>query len=146
MSIASAQSGHWTDEQLIDRLYGIGPADEHLNHCGACAARLAAMEVRRQQASMQEFVSDDFLMAQRRAVYARISQPARWWHAFATRRLAAASAMIAVLAAGSATVYQKHKHELDEARADVQLAQDVSRMSFESEPQATAPLKGLFVE
>ena len=30
MSVESNVSGHWTDEQLIAHLYGIGPEDRHL--------------------------------------------------------------------------------------------------------------------
>ena len=74
MSIA--QSAHWTDEQLIDHLYGVGPADGHLDQCELCRDRLTALEVRRQQVSMAEPVSDDFLAAQRRAIYARLSEAA----------------------------------------------------------------------
>jgi len=44
------------------------------------------------------------------------------------------------------SLYESRQRELAEARADVQLAQDVSRMCTESEPPATAPLKGLFIE
>jgi hypothetical protein len=51
-----------------------------------------------------------------------------------------------VVLAGSVTFYQSRQREMAESRADAQLAQDVSQMSFESEPAATAPLKGLFVE
>ena len=29
MSVESNVSGHWTDEQLIAHLYGIGPEDRH---------------------------------------------------------------------------------------------------------------------
>jgi hypothetical protein len=53
--------------------------------------------------------------------------------------------MVSVFA-GSAVLYEGHRREIAEARADAQLAQEVSQMSFESEPPATAPLKGLFIE
>jgi hypothetical protein len=145
MRIESAKSEHWTDDQLIDHLYGVGPADGHFEQCADCRARFAAIEARRRQPVVEESVDDSFLATQRRAIYARLGKPRRWWHAFTIQRLAAAAAMFIVLA-GSATLYQSHRRELDESRADAQLAQDVSRMSFESEPLATAPLKGLFVE
>jgi hypothetical protein len=145
MHIASAQSGHWTDEQLIDYLYGVGPNDKHLEHCVDCGTRLAAMQVRRERVSMSEPVSESLLAAQRRTIYARLSEPRRWWVELPARRWASAAVMAAVLA-GSATVYERHQRELAEVRADADLARDVSRMSFESEPQATAPLEGLFVE
>jgi len=145
MNIVSAKSAHWTDEQLIDHLYGVGPTDGHLNQCDQCHSRLSAMETRRQQFSPEELVSDQFLAAQRRAIYARMSKPHHWWQDVPVRRWAAAAASIAVLS-GSLTVYEMRQREIADARADAQLAQDVSQMSFESEAQATAPLHGLFVE
>jgi hypothetical protein len=145
MNIVSAQSNHWTDDQLVDHLYGVGPVDAHLNECPNCLSRLAAMQARRGQVSIEETVTDQFLAAQRRSIYARLSEPHHWWNDIPARRWAAAAAMFSVLA-GSAALYQDHRHELAEVRADAQLAQDVSQLSFESEPPATAPLKGLFIE
>jgi hypothetical protein len=151
MNIVSAQSAHWTDEQLIDYLYGIGPNDGHLNQCESCFARLSAMQTRRKRVSLPEApVSEQFLAAQRRSIYGRLSEPRPWWRdlrfiALPGRRLAAATALVVVLG-GSLTLYENHRRELAEARSDAQLAQDVSQMSFESEPQATAPLHGLFIE
>ncbi len=145
MRIESAQSEHWTDDQLIDHLYGVGPSDGHLENCAECRARFAIVETRRRQLPADESVSDSFLAAQRRAIYARLEQPRRWWHAWPLGRFAAAAAMF-ILVGGSIMLYENHQRELAESRADAQLAQDVSRMSFESEPAATAPLKGLFVE
>ncbi len=145
MNIMSAQSAHWTDEQIIDHLYGVGPTDGHLSQCENCSARLTAMQSRRQGFSVEDSVSDQFLAAQRRAIYARLSKPHHWWQDVPARRWAAAAAMFTVLA-GSAALYQDHRRELAESRADAQLAQDVSQMSYESEPQATDPLKGLFIE
>jgi len=145
MNIVSAQSAHWTDEQLIDHLYGVGPTDGHLHQCEQCKSRLSTMENRRQNLSVEETVSDQFLAAQRRSIYARLSEPQRWWQGIPVRHWAAAATMLAVLS-GSAAFYENHRREAAEARADAQLAQDVSQMSFESEAQATAPLKGLFIE
>jgi hypothetical protein len=145
MRIKSAGSGHWTDDQLIDHLYGVGPTDGHLDECVDCGARFAAIEVRRQRIVMDEAVGDGFLAGQRRAIYARLSKPRRWWHDLPMGRFAAAAAMFVVLA-GSVTMYERRQRELAESKADVQLAQDVSQMSTESEAPATAPLKGLFLE
>jgi hypothetical protein len=145
MPVESTQSEHWTDDQLIDHCYGVGPAGGHLQGCADCLARFAAIEARRPVSV--ESVSDGFLAAQRRAIYARLGQPRHWWRARPLGRFAAAAAMLVVLAAtGALYQNQSHRRELAESRADAQLAQDVSRMSFESEPLATAPLKGLFVE
>jgi hypothetical protein len=145
MRIASAKSEHWTDDQLIDHLYGVGPAGGHLPACAECQARFAAIEARRQRLGADDAVDEAFLAAQRRAIYARLEQPRRWWQPWPLGRFAAAAALT-ILLAGSMTLYRNHQRELAESRADAQLAQDVSQLSFESESPATAPLKGLFVE
>jgi hypothetical protein len=145
MRIVSAQSAHWTDEQLIDHLYGIGPNDGHLNQCGHCFSRLNAMERRRRHLTTEEDAGASFLAAQRRAIYARLSEPHSWWHDLPLRRLSAVAAMLLVVL-GSLAVFEDHRRELAESRADAELVRDVSRMSFESEPEATAPLQGLFIQ
>jgi hypothetical protein len=145
MNIMSAQSAHWTDEQIMNHLYGVGPAGGHLSQCDSCSSRLTAMQSRRQGFSIEDSVSDQFLAAQRRAIYARLSKTHHWWQDVPVRRWAAGVAMFTVVA-GSAALYQDHRQEIAESRADAQLAQDVSQMSYESEPQATAPLQGLFIE
>ena len=145
MNIMSAQSAHWTDEQIMNHLYGVGPAGGHLSQCDSCSSRLTSMQSRRQGFSIEDSVSDQFLAAQRRAIYARLSKTHHWWQDVPVRRWAAGVAMFTVVA-GSAALYQDHREEIAESRADAQLAQDVSQMSYESEPQATAPLQGLFIE
>jgi hypothetical protein len=145
MHIESAQSGHWTDEQLIDHWYGVGPEDGHLTQCVSCQARFEAIEARRRSLPLDEPVGENLLAAQRRAIYERLSEPRRWWRELPMRRWSSAAAVAIVLALIS-IVYQRHEREVADSRTDAALARDVSRMSFESEPPSTAPLEGLFVE
>ena len=63
----------------------------------------------------KNLVSDDFLAAQRRAIYARLSQPHHWWNDVPVRHWAAAATMFMVLA-GSAALYQRHRREVAEAK------------------------------
>lgn len=149
MSIESKLSGHWTDEQLVEHLYGVGPGDGHLDACAACRAKLTDMQACRGVAELNpladESVSQDFLMAQRRAIYARISAPARWYAGVAFKRWASAAAMLLVLG-GSVFVYQERQRPAADTDrlTDVELARDVSRMSQDSEGLPTAPLQALF--
>ena len=39
--------GHWTDQDLINHVYGVGPEDEHLQACSECRARWMAISERR---------------------------------------------------------------------------------------------------
>jgi hypothetical protein len=151
MSIESKLSGHWTDDELIRHLYGIGPDGGHIDSCEECQGRLAAAQAHRQMlelsASAEQAVSYDFLTAQRRRIYAKLTEPTRWRPAMWARRWASAAATVLVLG-GSVLVYeQKHRPAAANDRiSDVQLAQDVSSVALDAEPQPTAPLQALFDE
>ncbi len=149
MSIESKVSGHWTDEELIAHLYGVGPQDLHIGKCADCNARLVAMQARRQAAELAAApgeVSFEFLAAQRRAIYRRVSEPVRWWSHVQMRRWASAAAGVAVLAGGLMIFESDRRPAAPNKISDAQLAQDVSRMAEDGEPPATAPLQALFEE
>ena len=144
-------SGHWTDDQLITHLYGVGPADDHLQECAACRSRLAAMKTNRETveraSSGEGEVGLRFLAAQRRQIYARLEQPAPWWSGTNMRRVASAGATLLMLG-GGLVVYEQHHEEqiVNDRISDAQLAAQVSNMAQDSEPQSTAPLQALFVD
>lgn len=151
MSIESRLSGHWTDDQIVDHIYGIGPADGHIDNCRECAGRFLAFQQHRfsveSVAPPQEALSDDFIAAQRRAVYARISEPRTLWSLLPFRRLASAAATVIVLTGAFMFYQDREAREVARAQvSDAQLAQEVSQMAVDGEPQSTAPLKALFVE
>ncbi len=144
-------SGHWTDEQLIEYLYGVGPEESHLNDCRDCQARLSSMQAKRRSvefspASDRE-VRFDFLAAQRRKIYARLTESAPWWSGLQPRRLASAAAAVLVLGGGVLFYEENHRQQMMENKvSDAQLAQQVSSMADEAEAQPTAPLQALFEE
>ncbi len=148
---------HWTDDQLIAHLYGVGPDNQqHLNVCGDCKTRLSRMQSVRQNWTAEE-VSPDLLAAQRRSIYGRLTKSETWfaetWFAetwFAAlhwRRWASAGAVSLLLGAG-VVWYQEHETQqiYDDTLSDAQLAQDVSTMAQNTEAQPTAPLQALFEE
>lgn len=150
MQIEPKLSGHWTDDQLIAHLYSVGPGDEHINFCGECQARLSAMQQRRatidRRSSAGEDVTFEFLAAQRRSTYAKTAAPVRWWSLLPAQRWVSVAAMAALLA-GSVFLYEANEHHYrNQQLTDAQLAQEVSQMAADSEPQATAPLQALFEE
>ena len=151
MNIESNLSGHWTDEQLIEHLYGIGPAGEHIESCAYCRERLSSLVAARraleQQAAMPDQVPFDLLAAQRRTVYARMEREQRWTLSVGGRRWAAACAMVALLAGGT-FLYQQRGHQaaVQSKVTDAQLAQEVSQLAADGESPSTAPLQGLFDE
>src|ERR1019366_7637120 len=42
----SMNGGHWTEEDLINHAYGIGPEDGHLDVCAGCRVRWGAIRAR----------------------------------------------------------------------------------------------------
>jgi len=137
---------HWTDEQLIASLYGIGPGDDHLSTCAHCQNRLAAMRANRQ--SMDAVNRSDeprfeLLAVQRRAILANLARPVR-----VPLFLSTAAATLALCA--SVLVYE-HNHAGTPAKqpskiSDIQLSEDVAHLAGDAEPQPITPLHALFQE
>jgi hypothetical protein len=71
---------HCSSDELIAHLYGLKSADEHLNSCGECSARLRQAELRRTEAAEAPEVPDELLAAQRRSIYQRLGSPVAAWH------------------------------------------------------------------
>jgi hypothetical protein len=146
MDIESRLSGHWTDDQLIEHLYDVGPEDGHLRACRACQARLAAVQSARRALETDYLAADtdsasyDFLMAQRRRIYARLGESTQWWTGVSVRRWAPVFAMLLLLAGGFFMYDQRSRQDV----SDVELASQVSCMATDSEPPSTAPLHALF--
>lgn len=149
MNIGSIQSGHWTDDEVLASLYGVGPSGNHLEECADCQARRAAMQTNREQiersASAGDGVTSDFLAAQRRAIYQRLDQPVRWWSAAPVRRWAAGLTTACVLASSIFLYEQNREIRLAQERAsDARLMQEVANMAGDSGASAMEPLQGLF--
>jgi hypothetical protein len=147
-------SGHWTDDQLIEHLYGLNAEHPHLDAghldaCADCQTRLSSMLARRQAVesnSSEEEPGFEFLAAQRRKIYARLTEPRHFWSDSRLRRWASAAVTVAVLGGGF-LIYEDHRQQvMDNKISDAQLAQEVSSMAQESEPGPTAPLQVLFDE
>lgn len=149
MSVSNL-SGHWTDEQLIEHLYDVGPEDSHLNGCRDCQARLSSMQAKRRKLELspasEDEVSFEFLAAQRRKIYARLTERSPWWSSLQPRKLVSAAAVL-VLGAGLFVYEENHRQQMMANKvSDAQLAEQVSSMAEESEAQPTAPLQALFEE
>lgn len=137
---------HWTEDELLAHLYGIGPEDGHVKNCGECAERLRVMEEAR---SIREAAADsaepgfDFLAAQRRRIYQRLAAPRRsfLW------RFGPALAASVVLVLGLAIIDgQRQSQNANAALTDAQLVEYVGSAAMTSEPAPVAPIEGLFQE
>lgn len=141
-------SKHYTDEELIEQLYGLGSSDGHLDLCPECRGRFGAIEERRKLvAGHQPYVTPGFLAEQRHAVLARIVRPAAprvFWKA------ATAFAGMAVIVVGFLSYHPANvpatQPEAVAAVSDAQLYADISTVVETPEPMAATPIRGLFEE
>lgn len=139
---------HWTEDELLAHLYGIGPEDGHIENCVECAGQLRVMEEIR---SLHEGAAADstepgfeFLAAQRRKIYQRIAAPRHslLW------RLGPALAASLVLVLGLVIVDSQRQSRSASAPAptDTQLVEYVGSAAMNPEPAPVAPIEGLFQE
>lgn len=167
MNIQSRLSGHWTDEQVIEHIYAGGPEEGHLLECVDCAGRLRSMREQRrlieeaaakgrQTIAIGDEPSIEFLAAQRRKIYAKLSQEHdRWWPTWGIARWASAAAVLLALGGGLVFMEENSASAIHSAPqlqsetasiSDSELAKEVSQMADSSEPGPTEPLQALFGE
>jgi hypothetical protein len=130
---------HLTSDELVDRLYGVGTDDHHLDECAECSGRLRRLSEQKAMAAEAEPASYEFLAAQRRNIYARMGEKPqvrmKWVPA-----MAAAVCLLAVGVFVSHPAVQVAKPEI----VDPQLFADVYSMEQSMEPLAAKPIEGLF--
>jgi hypothetical protein len=134
---------HWSDEQLVARLYGIGPEDGHLEVCPSCARRWEAIRCRYESLRPAAIdVPEEYLAAQRRAIRARLGAKR---HPF-PRVLV--PVLVTLLLAAIVIVYKPAPTPppAAEKASDSQLFDDVFRMVSGTEPNAIGPIRSLFEE
>jgi hypothetical protein len=135
---------HWTEDELIDSIYGIGPADRHLEACADCRERRAELEQRRAEMSAAPELPPTVLAAQRRAVYARAEggAPRASW-----LRAAVATAGVAAIALTlTMTRTPDQPVRVDTAAVDTQVFAEAWAAVASEEPRAAEPIHALFEE
>ena len=132
---------HWGDDELIERLYGLGPADGHLEECGLCASRWRDLLASREQVLQPAPVSEELLVHQRDAVQQACGRPVRsyWWLPYAYASATAAVLLLAVLLYRPAPVPEPAR-----VSSDTELLADVYSVLMRSEPLAAEPIHALF--
>jgi len=129
---------HLSDDQLIDRLYGLAGEQNHLADCPQCSARFDAMEIRRREMARLAPPSAEVLAAQRRVIHSRLGERPN-------RRMKWIPAMAAGALAIAALVYRPAVPPAPHPDpADAQLFSEVYSMEQSTEPTAAAPIHGLF--
>jgi hypothetical protein len=141
-------NGHLKADELLDRLYGLNSdvaQDAHLESCADCRRHWNEMRSMKATFSVPVPMSNDFLAAQRRKIYARLGEEPRTKLAWAPAL--AATALLAIGIAVYRPVTPPAQHHVAQPEAgDAQLFADVYSMEQSMEPSVAAPIHTLFVD
>jgi hypothetical protein len=132
---------HWSDDELLSRLYGVGPENSHLEECAECGERWRRLLAARERVLESPGVPETFLAAQRRAIYERLEHRAETARGFSLTPGLAVAVMIllALLVAGP-----RPKEQPRLASSDAQFFSEIYSVVQSTEPAAIEPIRGLF--
>lgn len=152
---------HWQDDDLLRKLYGLPPesvvSDAHLVACRECSSRWMELRFARAETLREPetgLVAESRLSEQRKAFWARIDHPRRFWLA----KWAPVAATSIMLAVGMALLHpalplrepvsqaSQAGSRSDSAAqvSDAELFSDLSAMASPAAPRAAEPILGLF--
>ncbi len=129
---------HWTDDDLLDHLYGLKQDDAHLAECSSCVERARKLEVTRQRTAEGPDVPWAMLAEQRRNIHRRLGEPVHSSHKFIW---VTSLAVLFVLMIGLTFFRTKH-----DTYSDDQFYSDVSALVQNPAPQAVQPIESLIEE
>lgn len=138
---------HWTGEEMVDHLYGVGPEDGHELECEECQERIAVLRARREMSLETEAAPVDFLRRQRVTIAERLearrAAMEAWWRTpvWAAVMTAVALVLLAPQPPGETTLASGWNHTQD---AGMYL--DIYQTISSEEPRALAPMHALFEE
>jgi anti-sigma factor RsiW len=146
---------HWSDDDLLDRLYGqdaaAGKDASHLDHCADCGQRWT--ELTRKQAlctARAPEIDDATLRAQRERIWRRVEETKRPWIWRAAPAAATALMLIIGVAlqtgpapeTGGQPMAQTQTASLDVS--DDQLFSEIASIANAEEPSGAAAIRNLF--
>jgi len=134
---------HWTEDDLLNHLYGVGPDNGHMDFCAECRARLERLQQRRRSMQAEPEFTVEEMAAQRRRIYGRLDDPlhrplAGWLPAIAT----ATVLLVAVVLSRPAPEAETKLAAGGDSQFYMEIYQSMGRV----EPRAAAPIHGLFDE
>ncbi len=147
---------HWEGGDLVRRVYGLTPEREvseaHLTSCSECSGRWEALLVARAQTlndAAECSVPESRLVEQRRALWARIDHPRRFWFSKWSPVAATAVMLVAgfVLLQPARPLPTPDSHARStaaESISDAQLFSDLTSMASPAAPRAAEPIRALF--
>jgi anti-sigma factor RsiW len=136
---------HLNEDLVLDAVYGIvsQDAEEHLRACPDCAVRVREWKRRRALGTGSAELSNDFLAAQRREIYQRLSEKPSRVRVWAPVLASACAFTVGILVYHPGT---KPNPAINAEVNDAQLFTDVFSMEQSLEPSAAASVRVLFEE
>ncbi|WP_321474293.1 hypothetical protein [uncultured Paludibaculum sp.] len=151
MNSEKHNSPHWTESDLIGRLYGVEPeegrSERHLAECPECGNRWTALQANRRsvlaESPAPSEALEERLRLQRQAVWARIEQP-RARLLWKMIPVTATAFMIFVGLALHQTKQPVAPSQLSAQASDAQFFNEMASVVNQETPRAADPLQGLF--
>jgi hypothetical protein len=142
---------HWTDDDFIAKVYGLGPEDDHLAECSKCRESLVRFQAWR--AAVLAFedrdVPETVLASQRAAIMARVADR----HRPVVKRLIPVLAAAGAVALGlfltlppSTPPPKSNQPRVEGPISDAQLFQETAAIGQSAEPRGAKPIEALFQE
>jgi hypothetical protein len=134
---------HWTDDELISNLFGVGPDNRHLEACADCARRWDFIK-RKHDATRETraIIPEAKLAAQRMAIRSRLEGKRRNLRLILTPSLA--TALLIALAALVLFRRDTPVQRLQDAVVEDTVMEEIYQTTFSSEPTAIEPVQALF--
>lgn len=134
-------NSHWSDDDLLDGLYGIKPPDEHLGACEECHRRWERLQLRREELCAPEIqVSQEFLARQRQAIYERLVLKPRWFNLQPAPVLATLLLFFVILTVFRSTPLKPPPASM----SDAEVFEDIFNIASSIELSAVKPVQSLF--
>lgn len=132
---------HYSDDELLDRLYETGRTDDHLERCEACRSRWERLLAWRRQVLAQPEISSAWLARERLRLTERLERtPSAWRRTFLCPALAAAAMVVMALL----VELPGPKPASEVASSDSQLLEEIYTLIQDDEPRAALPVRALF--
>lgn len=136
-------TNHYAESDFLDRLYDVGREDGHLDECEECRAKYETWVAARKRVTLEPEVPAAFLAEQRRQILERSGQSLGSFRNFWRWSPALVAAAMAVV-----MVMWKEPEKAAPAEtmraSDTQVLAEIYKTAYDVEPQAVAPLHGLF--
>jgi hypothetical protein len=142
---------HWTDDDFIAKVYGLGPEDDHLAECAVCRESWLQFQARRVAvlASADREVPAAVLASQRRAIVERIAERDHP----VVKKLVPVFAAAGAIALGlfltlptSRPPATSQETRIENPMSDAQLFQEAAAIGQSAEPRGAKPIEALFQE